>query len=334
MNLNAENFTGRQAIRYLGQYKPMGPYGLPGGFLILPAESGMFPHWFGTLRQNVSYFVGPKMPDKEIMSHYRDWLIFDSFVLNDKHPIRNFDEGYSGDVKTVPPDLPPDAVYPDYKQIDYDDIAGVMFMTGTNEEGVGHFSYRELFETYRGLDPGDRDLIEWSVSAPHLSWMRFDAFFKVRYWQLFHWMILLERLLGESPTCSADPTQCAVCGRSSVPHSAILKRDWFQKVLTDRIKNSSIVNEYVRVIEKGTKIRNKFAHTPSFDRSVYATMGHLERQEYGADRAVAQYTADAYALDSLLMSLEEIARYLLLDKVFGTQYFRKILALNVMGVQG
>jgi hypothetical protein len=331
-------FEGRRAVRYIGQYKPTRPYALNNGYLIVPAESAMIPYVSGSQAQmNISYFVAAyDLSDSALKTSYREWLAFDAFVLHDHCPIYYFDKHTVGEIERVPVGVPKSTPDPGYKQIDYENIAQVMLMAEAepNKSELPRASYSELFVTYRGLHLDLKDMIEWSVSFSSPSSSRVNAFFNLNYWQLFHATILLERLIGLPPNCPQSFGTCPVCSFSPQPHYAMPRRKWTREVLEKRISDDAIVEEYDSVIDTGIRLRNKMAHTPLFDRSTYPELSPGERLTYEVERVLDEYEHDAHALLSLLISLRTIARYLLLDKVFGTRYFARLRPLYVASVGG
>lgn len=295
----------------------------------------MFPYGPAQTRLNVCYLVGPdKLPDAALTKAYRQWLSFDAFILHDHLPIYYFDENKVGGIEVVPTGMPNSATGPGYKQVDYSNIANLVLMTKPTQEGLPILAYSDMFERYQGLPCDLKEMIEWSVSLPYRSQTRVDAFFKPNYWQLVHAIILLDRLVGPPPECSESFGNCAVCGRLPQPHYFIPRREWLRRFLASRIDSIEVAEEYARVIYEAVLVRNKIAHTPVFDRSSFPDFSPGERQAYDIDRTIEEFKHDSFALQSLLISLSDIARYLLLDKAFGTMYFPRLQPLNTVCVGG
>ncbi len=334
--MNDERYADRLCARYLGQHKPIAPYPLTNGLLILPAGSGMFPYGpGGEIRLNISFLVGSKeMSNSDLIIKYREWLVFDSFVLNDHFPIFYFDESKTGILEIVPTGELHEEATPDYKQIDYGNIADVVLMTAPEKKELPKISYSDLFAIYCGLPSEIREMLEWFVSEPYLPFTRDKAFSNTNYWQLVHKTILLERLIGMPPKCSGSFGPCTVCGLSLPPHNSVPRRKWLRQYLATRIDNDGIAEEYASVIEAGVDVRNKIAHVPMFDRSSMPELVPGEPQTYGVDRAIGEYEHDSVALNSLLNSLRDIARFLLLDKAFRIKYFPSLRPLKVVRVEG
>lgn len=334
--MESQNFVGSRGIKYLGQYKPIAPYALADDLFLLPAGSGMFPYGpGGEVRLNVSYFVAKDgRSDPHLINSFRDWLIFDAFVLADHFPIFYFDKNHIGGVELVPDEVSKLPQTPDYKQIDYSNIACISLIAEFANSRLPVLSYAHLFENYRGLSTETKDMVEWFVSAPYLSHTRPRAFFNINYWQLLHLTILLDRLVGLPPRCVHSFGACAVCGHSSQPHHSMRRKYWLRKFLTERIDSSDVVEEYARLIETGFVARNKMAHVPLFDRSSMPELVPGETQSYAVDEAIEEYEHNSAAFSSLLNSLNYVCRYLLFNQVFNTRFFIKPRPLNFTRVGG
>lgn len=330
-----QSFDGRRCIRYLGQYKPTIPYPLENGFVIVPAGSGMFPYGpIGEINLNVCFFVGPDgVSDTDLSNAFRHWLVFDSFLLDDHYPIYFFDDNKIGFVEDVPTNIPSTAQGDGYKQVDYGNIAKQVFWPPQGREGLPILAYSALFERYNALPRDLQEMIEWSVSYPFRSHTRFSAFFNTNFWQLIHAVILLEKLVGFPPSCVKSPGKCD-CGSKLHPHHSISRNEWLRAWLARRVESAEVVEEYSKVVEKAISIRNKMAHTPQFDRSVLPELSAGEQVTYGIDQAIEGYKNDSVALQSLLISVKNIARYLVLDKAFATGYFPKLNPLNAVQING
>lgn len=328
-------FDGRRGIQYLGQYKPTAPCPLVNGFAIVPAGSGMFSYGpIGQVNLNVCYFVGPDgISDTDLSEAFRHWLVFDSFLLGDHFSIYFFDEGKIGAVDVVPADILSTAQGDGYKQVDYGNIANQVFWPPQAPEGLPVLAYPALFERYKALPSNLQEMIEWSVSYPFRSHTRISAFFNTKFWELIHAVILLEKLIGRPPVCEKTFGQCA-CGYKPEPHNSISRKKWLRQFLSSRVASAKVVEEYAKVVEEAISIRNKMAHTPQFDRSVLPELSPGEQVMYGIDEAIKGYKHDSVALESLLISVKKIARYLLLDEVFATRYFPNLKPLNTVLIKG
>lgn len=88
---------------------------------------------------------------------------------------------------------------------------------------------------------------------------------------------------------------------------------------------SSQYAEYIWVV--WNKIRNKTAHE-----SIHPNAQYVLREEshviYDVKKAIGDYDKDTAALDALIYSVGDIARYLLFDKLFDLKVFPVIRPLH------
>jgi len=333
MNTNKPALKGRQAIKYLGRYKPNCTYPIGNGLIILPAGSEMTEYGYGgsshQIRNNISYLTteSEALPI-ELTEKYREWLTFDAFIFNDDSPIRAFDAQKTGQPETVPQSIPENPSDKDYWQQDYDNIAGAMFGYDPAFPGLPAIRYAETYQRYLTLPANTKELLEWFVSFPtYLSqtYCRTDAFFNPNYWRILHATILIEQIIGSSDCCTDSPIKCA-CGRDLHPHHVVSRRNWLRQYIESRISDDEIAKDYVCTIETGYRVRNRMAHSPQFDRSTHeAPIEQPER--YNVTRASTDYVNDSAALMLLVMSLGEVARNLLLNSAFGINFFTPLRQL-------
>ena len=268
------------------------------------------------------------------MAKYREWLAFDSFIFNDDAPIRAYDAQKTGQPEPMPKRIQEIFVATDLGQLDYDDIAKEIFRWAPDCPGFPTVRYSEVYQRYMGLSSDQKELIEWFVSFPpyfSLIYCRDRPFFNPTYWQIVHAIILIEQMVGSSDACSQSPKRCD-CGSSLHPHRAVSRRDWVRQLITSRIGDKEIVEQYIRTIETGYEVRNQMAHSPQFDRSRHEAP--LEQAEvYDISRAASEYRNNSAALKLLVTSLRDVARGLLLNGVFGIEFFRPLSTLTSFRVK-
>lgn len=341
MNTSTNNrgFERHQAIKYIGRYKPNRIYPIGNGLIIIPAGSDMIEYGFGSflskIRHNISYLTrADETPDPVLMEKYREWLAFDAFVLNDDSPIRAFDTQKIGQLETVSSIFNEGTPITDYWQPDYDNISGAMFGYAHGSPELPTICYSEIYEKYLNLHPYTKEMIEWFVSFPtYLSqlYCRSHPFFNPNYWQIFHTIILIEQIIGLPNTCSQSPKTCS-CGRTLHPHHVESRSDFLKKSICSRINDEEVAKNYALTIETGYNVRNSFAHSPQFDRSTHEAP--LERPEiYDINRAATDFKHDSAALMLFVMSLRDVARFLLLNDAFGISFFPPLRRLTSFPVK-
>lgn len=328
--MHIQEFVGKPGVKYLGQHKPRGPYALSDNLYIVPAGSGMFPYAGGQIHLNVSYFLSTEPLDDAVLEEiFREWLVFDSLAMDDRFPISYYDNNALGVLETIPL-----ITSEPHNGTDYSNIAYLTLRARKDYPGLPVLSYAELFRKYQTLEHEKKEMIEWLASKPHRTHTRPRAFFNTNYWQLLHLTILLERIVGQPPSCERPLGTCSSCGYSPPPHYSMRRRDWLERFLQDRIPDQAIAEEYFKLISTALSVRNKIAHVPVFDRSAMPDLEPGETQSYGTDRAIDEYDHNSVALASLLVALDDICHYLLLDVAFETRFFMGIQPLNVTRLGG
>ena len=90
------DFRGRRAILYYGLFKPKAPYDIGDDTFVVPSGWQMVSMGSGALlRMCRQHFVAPAdWSDELVWKRFREWLIFDSFVMQNSHAARLFDENF------------------------------------------------------------------------------------------------------------------------------------------------------------------------------------------------------------------------------------------------
>jgi hypothetical protein len=325
-----ESFTGRRGILHFGQFKAKGPYYIADGIFIVPSGWHMLSIGSGAfLRMNRSHFVAPTdWSDDDTWKKFRDWLIFDSFVMMNERAITYFDDNilvvqdvsYAIDSGTIGDDG--DLSY----TWDYNDVTSLLVDEIQKPSGLPSLSYAELYKRFQGLPDETRSAIEWFVSSPP-SPRRVDAFFG-SYWKLLHMTILIENLIGLPPTCGYQTQQCDSCRTIPPPHRAVPRRRWLRDQLSHCIRDDCLVETYARLIEAAKSVRDRMSHGPEFDRSSRPIMAHGHTTSYGVESAVGEFKQDSNALLALLVNLRSIAHALLVHRAFNISHFRPYTELK------
>lgn len=314
-------------IKYYGQYKPTFSYKLGDYLYIVPSGWEMVDYGPAKIRQNISYFISEESETEDSLKEkFRDWLIFDSFILCDGFPVYFYDENTIGNtVEIFDSNFINISTDPtEYKSTNYNDIGSIVLLTRENEMEL---SYIDLYKTYNSLSGKDKDIIEWFVSKPSKKHSRLNPIYNVRYWQLFHLTVILEKLIGLPPRCTQQFEKCTECNYEAQPHYSVSRNKWLDDYLNNLINEKDIKDQYRKIIIQAFQLRNKFAHNPLIDKSGYPEIPIGFTDIYGHDRAIDEYKENSIALDSLLRTLSEICRYFLLNKFFKLNFFKKITPL-------
>jgi len=321
MELSA--LVGQRGVRYYSQFKPVEPCELLNGIIITPSGWQMLiPREGVSIRVCRSHFIGAaEWSNKELIKRFRDWLIYDSFVMEtngaayfDENLLQIEEVNYSI-LKGSPGDEDDK-----YNAYDYTDITRFLVEEFTKPELLPSISYSNLYAKYCALSVEDKDLLEWYISTPP-SPKRFDAFFGY-YWSLFHLTVLIEKIVGLPPKCARFQTPCKDCGMTPPPHALKTRGTWLREELKNRIGDAAIAEQYATLIEAAKSVRDSMSHGPLFDHSSQPEMHfHGETFSYDANRASSEFREDINALIALLVSLRSIAHALIVDRVFATKHY-------------
>lgn len=320
----------------MSQFKPSEPCHIDKDIVIVPSGWKMDTIQSGSkMHVCLSHFVFPTdWSDDIAWAKFRDWIIFDSFVMSNNRGTTYFDknililedvaytipEGEIGDAGDI------------YKAADYNDITHFLVNEFEKPKNLPSLSYAKLYEKYLTLPKESKEAMEWLVSPPP-SPLRSDAFFG-HYWGLLHLTILLENIIGLPPNCDSPPQQCETCKETLQPHRRTSRRVWLREELNRRIQESTLVEEYAKIIEVATKVRNSMSHKPHFDRSTRPAMNfHGQTFSYDTERSVKDYSHDTNALSALLLSLKELAHSLIVDQAFEIKHYATKPPLQVTMVK-
>jgi hypothetical protein len=326
-------FDGRRALKYLGVYRPQETLPLGKDYVLIPQYGRMEDRReVGRIRLNTSHFVSIEpRDDADIVAAYRNWLIFDSLILGDSWPTRSFDSGLAWVTVGEPqPDPDTDSTY---QVLDYSDIGStVYFPIGPDTPQPPRLDYVQLYERYLKLDPDTKDQVEWLASASGFKQpLHLNSLFRPNYWQVLHLTFLLDDFFGSPPSCDeVGKSPCPMCNRQVQRHHSVSSRDWRRTKLSERVSDAILAESYLTYIEAAFSIRHKSAHGPHFDRSVLVMGPTGVALEYDAAVAIGSYKQDSAAIEAILLALSAICRMLVLDRAFGTRYFRDVPVLKTI----
>jgi hypothetical protein len=299
----ASQFDGRRALKHLGVYRPKETLLLGKDYVLIPQYGRMEDRReVGKIRLNTSHFtsVEPR-DDADVMTAYRDWLIFDSLILGDSWPTKSFDAGPAWVTVGEPqPDLDTDSTY---QVLDYSDIGStVYFPIGPDTPKPPKLDYAQLYERYLKVDSDTKDQLEWLASTSGFQQsLQFNSLFRPSYWQMLHLTFLLDSFFGSPPFCDeVSISPCPKCKRQVQRHHSVSRRDWRRTNLLGRVSDTSLAESYLTYIETAFSIRNKSAHGPHFDRSELVMGPTGVALEYDATVAIGSYKEDRAALEAIL----------------------------------
>ncbi|GEM_PF-3328599 len=259
----------------------------------------------------------------------RQWIEFHSFVLGDGHLCALFEAGRLDSFGTATrlQDVP-DVRSLDFAnfEVDYDNASNYIYWL--HEGDTPRLSYAKLFDTYLKLSISDRSLITNSLldsQLPRVTSHDNDLFDMHRACSsILRHISLIEYLTQYGPTYEGVRVSitCSVCGkRVNYSHRYHIRKDWWRQYLEGIGCPREVAEHYLSVIETAVnEVRNIGAHGPLSPTATWPNHG-LGLEVYDTERTVTQWGNDRVALMNLVCLVQEVARYLLLNKLFDLQVF-------------
>lgn len=247
------------------------------------------------------------------------WLIFHTFIFNDSISLDWYESEKFNDDSAWVLEGDCNSLY------DYTSIANKIYFPGTYSTQI---DYQSLYRMYKQLPEADKDLIRSYLHtfskrgsrSPDRS-IRDSSFLKILVS-----FTLIEKVIGDVPLCEEKVT-CTFHG-TLYKHNELSPKDWIKQRLADIVPDATIAAEYLAVVlEVRKSIRHKVAHEGAVPqaRFIEQEMGEIV---YDWLRTSAEWKTNSAALLSLKLQIDEIARYLLLNKIFGLTIFPQLLPLR------
>ncbi|MFL5662813.1 MAG: hypothetical protein ACJ8BW_15895 [Ktedonobacteraceae bacterium] len=267
---------------------------------------------------------------EEHIGKLRQWVLFHSFILHFPHLCYFLEDGRLQRHKPVKRKPKKDA-----KDVIDDNIGDKVYFLHPNSPAI---SYKALFEQYQSFTMEQMSLLR-SYLLPlnrHQAGMIYSLFDESRtYWQIAVYASVLEAIIGHASNCPGSVATCPVCNKQLQPHRQSSEKAWRESYLTSLIPDQIIRNEYLDVINTAyNEIRHPTAHAGVMPVPEYLLPEIGTTETYDIKRTIGEFPANWSALYSLLMSVEFVTRYLLLDKLFRLNTFPKLLPLNVTRIGG
>jgi len=241
----------------------------------------------------------------------KEWLIFHSFIFNELVLMNVFDNHI--EIAKLDEECS--------KGIDYFDIKSLIYFA--KDIDAEKISYSDLYNKFLNINLDDRDLvINYLLDIGGSRASRLDPVRDYSYWQMVVYYSIYERIIGEQPS-SCESLPCRVCGKTP-KHRPKTDEEWNRQRLAEIVKNVDLAEEYLNVILAVKKlIRNKTVHE-----GLHPTAKHVIQNEtkieYDINKAVEEFGKNRDALLALKLSMREVVRSLLLNKIFGFVFFPHI----------
>src|SRR5258708_4014465 len=278
----------------------------------------------GTANFDTVYLISSSPDVMEQTQFLRTWVMFHDFIFDFQRLCQFFEREFLDNrdnpifVRSIEElHQEPEA---NVRTIDFDNIA----------EGIYHpykpstqLSYRRLFERYQRFTESEQWLLKsylFQVETRNTYSITHNLFEDTRkYWQITSYVTLLETILGHAEECEGSGELCSKCNKKLPPHRKMSERDWRAAELFRLIGNEEVKNQYAQVINAAYEIRHRTAHAGKLSSPLYPEMSDAE--VYNIARAIQDQKKDMFALDTLLVSVMRVLRYLLLDMFFDLKTF-------------
>ncbi|MFA5871572.1 MAG: hypothetical protein WC858_02510 [Parcubacteria group bacterium] len=246
----------------------------------------------------------------------KNWIIFHTFVLNSHYTLSEFEKNGTGNLEFIKEKL--------ICAIDYDDVLPYVYFFQKNSAEKTVKSYQKLYATFLELKTDEIELvINYLTRLNKGTTYPNKLITDTSYWQLMIYYSIIDKLIGTQPFCD-KLFYCDGCKRAGLQHHSVSPSDWRNHRLTELIPgNPDAQNAYGEIIETVNKrIRHKTVH----ESLIPTAKNHIETVPgetiiYDLDKTKKNYKHDPVALLSLVIQMEDVARYLLLNHLFKLNIF-------------
>lgn len=256
------------------------------------------------------------------------WVTFHTFTFSSGCTARQFvREGIGEDEMSM-------TDQPLANFIDYDKpLPHVYFFDNESFIGDKNKTYSELYKLFTEQSKENIDLVknylnDFGAGSTRLGRLISDP----TYWQMMVYYSIVEKIIGQPEFCS-NQHKCEVCKRENIQHRPISQAKWLRQRLGEIIGDEETVKHYEAIIfAVRQNIRHDTVHNaiiPSAEQMFKTEPGVTV---YDLKRSIGDYDKDHSALSSLLHMLNDVSRYLLLDRLYGLQIFPHPRPLNVLTI--
>lgn len=213
--------------------------------------------------------------------------------------------------------------------LDYSNISSKVYFPNLCPDAL---SYEDLYKKYLSQSKENKSLVKNYFNSFGVTRfksierdIRNDYFLRILV--LFS---IIESIMGDIPKCSGDLT-CNIHNKScGYKHNLMSPEEWIKKRLSEIISDNERVDEYFSIIwEIRQKIRHKTVHNGAIPEARY-----IEQPEgeiiWDWIKTSEEWSKDSTALFNLKTQIDEIARNLLLNKIFDLKIFPKLRPLHTV----
>lgn len=258
----------------------------------------------------------------------KNWIIFHSFIFDSHFTLSEFEKNKTGKLEFVNEKLA--------NSIDYNNVLPYVYFFQKNKTGKPEKSYEKLYDIFLKQTPDNIGLV-----INYLTRLNEDTFYPSRaitdtsYWQLMIYYSIVDKIIGEQKFCKS--LDCDKCKKKDIGHHPLSANAWLEQRLNELIpKNPSAQKAYNEIIKAVKEhIRNKTVHhgiVPTAKK--YPKTEHGQVVIYDLKKSIGDYEHDHHALTSLVHLLKDVAKYLLLEKIFELKIFPVPESLRTITVGG
>ncbi len=219
--------------------------------------------------------------------------------------------------------------------VDFAEIARQMYWLHEPTTAIDYRTLYEQFETFNGEKISLLRTYLLQIEQSGFMYQQYSLFDESRtYWQIAVYASVLEAIIGHASNCPGSVTTCPICNKHLQPHRQKSEREWRESYLKPLIPDQAIRNEYLDIINTAyNQIRNPTAHAGVMPIPQYLSPLAGTTEVYDTSRAIQQFPMDKSALFSLVISVKNITRYLLLYKLFQLNTFPRLIPLKVTQIE-
>ncbi len=250
-----------------------------------------------------------------------EWLTFHSFIFDDHVSLDWYESQEDLYTNTLATEGECSSL------INYSDISNRVYYPDLYPATL---DYRDLYTKYISQSKETKALVRNYFNStgitrcvPTQRIIRNDSFLRI----LVSFSIV-ELLMGEMPKCPCD-LSCSIHGKiEGHKHNQLSQRDWIQQRLLEITSDPEVVSTYFQVIwEVRQKIRHKTVHEGSVSEASFVQQPEGEIIWDWA-KTSAEWDTNSIALWNLETQIKQIARNLLLNKIFNLQLFPKLRPMH------
>lgn len=322
------------------QWSPKTSVKLPGAITLKPANRVQFRSYQGL--KTISYFdslyfISQARSVEEHIEKLKKWALFHALIIDERHICHFIESGQiqrhrqasrMGNIRKYGT--------ANAYAVDFTSIARQVYWL---HEPATVIDYRTLYEQYETLNDEQISLLQTcllQLEQRSFTYPQYSLFGEsLTYWQIVVYASVLEAIIGHASNCPGSVTTCPICNKHLQPHRQGSEKEWRESYLKPLIPDQTIRDEYLRVINAAyNQIRHPTAHAGVMPIPQSLSLLPGTTEVYDADRAIQEFPTDKAALISLVMSVRDVARYLLLHKLFQLNTFPQLTPLKVTQIGG